>query len=103
MKYIRRKDDVIFSIDAEIEDIDIKEYKQVGDSIDEVCDYIRFKTNDGESHYTYLNLHKYTIEDIVNIFDNIVLDSVRYCIETDKGLIYVAKLNEKGGVELIWD
>lgn len=99
MKYIRRKDDVIFSTDAEIEDIDIKEYKQIGDSIDKVCDYIRFKTNDGETHYK--DLHKYTIEDIANNFDNIALDSVRYCIETDKGLIYVAKLNDERKLELI--
>lgn len=71
------------------------------DTIEELCDLVRFKTKDNATHY--IDLHKNTIEDIVVHFGgkNIIIDSFRYCIETDKGLIYVAKMNEKGELELI--
>ena len=79
------------------------EYEQIidqADTIPELCDLVRFKTKNGVIHY--IDLHKNTIEDIVYHFggNNLVLDSFRYCIETDKGLIYVAKMNE-GELELI--
>lgn len=71
------------------------------DTIEELCDLVRFKTKDNVTHY--IDLHKNTIEDIVVHFGgkNIIIDSFRYCIETDKGLIFVAKLNNKGVLQLI--
>ena len=71
------------------------------EKLEELCDLVRFKTKDSVIHY--IDLHKNTIEDIVVHFggENIIKDSFRYCIETDKGLIYVAKMNEKGELELI--
>ena len=70
------------------------------ETIDKLCDLVRFKTKDNVTHY--IDLHKNTIEDIVIHFGgkNIIIDSFRYCIETDKGLIFVAKLN-KGELELL--
>ena len=70
-------------------------------TIEELCDLVRFKTKDNATHY--VDLHKNTIEDIVVHFGgkNIIIDSFRYCIETDKGLIYVAKMNNEGKLVLI--
>lgn len=71
------------------------------ENLEELCDLVRFKTKDSVIHY--IDLHKNTIEDIVVHFGgkNIIIDSFRYCIETDKGLIYVAKMNENGELELL--
>ena len=71
------------------------------ETLEELCDLVRFKTKDSVIHY--IDLHKNTIEDIVVHFGgkNIIIDSFRYCIETDKGLIYVAKMNENGELELL--
>lgn len=113
MKYIRTKDGV-YLVDEERETYFIKLSKngfgnyvprekviKQSENLEELCDLVRFKTKDSVIHY--IDLHKNTIEDIVVHFggENIIIDSFRYCIETDKGLIYVAKMNDKWELELI--
>ena len=63
------------------------------DTIVELCDFIRFKTNEDDVIH-YIDLHKNSIESIIVKFggNNINLNSVRYCIETEWVLKYVAKI-----------
>lgn len=75
---------------------------QVADTIEELCDYV-FYVNSIGTHY-YLNLQelsKSEIKLIENYFKNGNYKECKFCIETDKGLIYVAKMNEKGELELL--
>ena len=97
MKYIRRKDDVIFSTNAKIEDIDIKEYKQVADTIEELCD--EFVYNRIGEYEVYRNIETDFKENDINYIKR--GGSIKGAIWTNKGLIYVAKMNEKGELELI--
>lgn len=72
------------------------------DTIEELCDYFLIDKNDIE-HYEPTTLL---------IFDD--YDDFRYsmfgyefasgygCIKTDRGLIYVAKMNEDGDLQLLW-
>ena len=98
MTYIRRKDDVIFSTNAEIEDIDIKEYKQIADTIEELCDEVVVVDKDFKKpvHNFIFEFHK---EDYKNLADNF---EIYGAIWTDKGLQYIAKMNSKGEIELLW-
>ena len=78
-----------------------EEFINQSENLEELCDLVRFKTKDSVIHY--IDLHKNKIEDIVVHFGgkNIIIDSFRYCIETDKGLIYVAKMDSDGKLVLI--
>ena len=74
-------------------------YKKVikqADTIEELCDGFIFKD-------TYANdLHLLDKKDGISILGaSLFKDTLRGFIETDKGLIYVAKMNEKGELELI--
>ena len=66
------------------------------DTIEELCDQFVYVTNNG-NHYVKNNhnaIHYFIGEE----------RPVSYygAIWTDKGLIYVAKMNEKGELELLW-
>ena len=101
MKYIRRKDDVIFSTNAEIEDIDIKEYKQVGDTIKELCDefvYYDPKIQIEKYRYEYYHNLSEKEHDLKWLKEGMIIYGA---IWTDKGLIYVAKINQEGDFVLL--
>ena len=70
------------------------EIKKEADTIEELCDEAVFFDEKGKPHY----------ESCTTLWDlgaMLYKDTVRYCIFTDKGIIYVAKMNEKGELELI--
>ncbi len=118
MKYIRTKDGV-YEVEKPSEDNDFlvendvyvlttvgylpykKDIIAQADTIEELCDefvwdkdIIRFGPD--KKHFSYAN------DDFLFELDNyIIKEGVYGAIWTDKGLIYVAKLNEKGVLELI--
>ena len=89
----------------------INELKQA-DTIEELCDeFVAIQKNSKESPYIidiyYSEYHKkkivYISEETSDLFfDNFIKENEIYgAIWTKKGLIYVAKMNEKGELELI--
>ena len=73
-------------------------YIRTKDTIEELCDAYVFVSYSKETHYIYemrINLN--------NKFKQHLLENgyVYGAIWTDKGLIYVAKMNENGALELI--
>ena len=111
MKYIRTKDGIMkidFEIGTELpvmigihtKECEVGEYRGVevikqADTLEELCDEAVFFDNNNKPHYKsqegniwYLGAGLYT-------------GTLRLGIFTDKGLIYVAKMNEKGELELI--
>lgn len=102
MTYIRRKDDVIFSTNAEIEDIDIKEYKQVANTIEELCDeFVVFDKEQPNGKLLYYRGFENLKNEFVDFENDKCKVEIYGAIWTSKGLIYVAKMNEKGELELI--
>lgn len=69
------------------------------DSIPELCDLMIFNTKDGLTHY--IDLHKNTVADVVVHFGGENIESVRYCIETSKGLIYIARMDKEKNLQLL--
>ena len=110
MKYIRTKDNrIIDTTKYYIENSNLfkngayQEYKKElanaykqADTIEELCDWFVLK-EDNKIRVLYDSL-----DNAINCEGN---DILRYeiigAIETDKGLIYVAKMNEKGELELL--
>ena len=114
MKYIRTKNgiyDLDKSIWYEFTGRKVKmpyceEYEKqpklckTADTIVELCDYI------------FLFDNEVTIRKITHDEDELVIQWLKECVElgtevklailTDKGLIYVAKVNEEGKPELLW-
>ena len=79
-----------------------------GDTIEELCDefvYINKVGNMEKSHIVFENrITKPTTKqkmDYIKKYYKDELDKIRGAIYTGKGLIYVAKMNEKGEMELI--
>jgi hypothetical protein len=71
------------------------------DTIEELCDDIVVIFPDGskntwDAHSTY---NAKNFQDVYGI--DILEEEIYYAIWTDKGLIYVAKMNEKGELELL--
>ena len=125
MKYIRTADGRILDLDK------IKQYSQLyqfsngnhlyvewtviseeidiikqADTIEELCDEFVMQDNDCKlsqlmSHETIYMIQTHTnIDDIIN--DSKMQNYTIFgAIWTDKGLIYVAKMNEKGDLELL--
>lgn len=111
MKYIRTKDgvwlfggthhkgNVIIGKKQEIDFgycFDKKDIIKHADTIEELCDGFIFKdTNANELHFLDL-------ESGISILGaSLFKETLRGFIETGKGLIYVAKMNEKGELELL--
>lgn len=103
MKYIRTKENHIFKIEENITDEEINSKKYVmlyqgeeiieqADTIEELCDVYAIKVGN--------EMNIFVIDKIsTNIAQN---SELAYgAIWTDKGLIYVAKMNEKGELELL--
>ena len=101
MKYIRTEDGIqdtqrIFgNVGKYIKDYAIKQ----ADTIEELCDeFIGTRENKKpivQSSYTKLKPSLYILKNDLDIKD------IYGAIWTDKGLIYVAKMNEKGELELL--
>ena len=73
-------------------------------TIEELCDELVLKDLDTEMCFTMSAVHIQDIRDNwKNLMDNDYLKShtIYGAIWTDKGLIYVAKMNEKGELELL--
>ena len=103
MKYIRTKDFVVelepwMKIDKEILIIGGATHKIVkqANTIEELCDGFIFKdTKANELHFLNEN------DGISLLGAALFTETVRGYIETNEGLIYVAKMNEKGELELL--
>ena len=96
MKYIRTKD-TLASVERE-EDIEL--FKRVGqkvaDTIEELCDVFVYEQKSNHELYDILCKNK---ENDINYIKNGT--SIYGAIWTKKGLIYVAKMNKKGELELL--
>ena len=103
MKYVRTKDGVYEFVDydearyrANILGVYWPKIIKEADTIEELCDFVDIQYEDGVwETYSYENEFKIKL-----LFKK--AKQVFYEIRTDKGLIYVAKMNEKGELELIW-
>ena len=110
MKYIRTKDNKILEVgeDSAFEFNDnIYGYLYKGefignsvilktaDTIEELCDEAVFFSKDNKPHY------KSQEGNLWYLGASLFTESLRFGIFTDKGLIYVAKMNDKGELELL--
>ena len=99
MTYIRTKNRIVKA--ETIADIQTKviwkdNFVKQADNIEELCDGFIFKdTEANELHFLDKN------EGISLFAAALFIETVRGYIETDKGLIYVAKMNEEGEFELL--
>lgn len=113
MKYIRTKDNTIYLLHEDlfpkgvwcldnkdrimIISCDPNDLGKVADTIEELCD--EFVMNTHLTYYTNSHLKDLLLEyDKFHIKDGIAIYGA---IWTDKGLIYVAKMNDKGELELL--
>ena len=70
-------------------------YAPRADTIEELCDEAVFFDKDNVPHY------KSKEGNVWYLGAGLFTESLRFGIFTDKGLIYVAKINEKGDLELL--
>lgn len=122
MKYIRTKDNILIAPELydggevvlysdppmyEVKDakgethyIDCDKVLKKADTIEELCDEIILKTWSNE--YQRIEYHRLVSVEEYLLLYNIHHDDELYgAIWTEKGLIYVAKMNEKGDFELL--
>ena len=108
MKYIRTKDGRILDYDQlnEISKIDIdmnlmeKDCDiQTADTIEELCDEFVFI----DEFFKREHRLSYSLENAIALCKchDVDITTLRGAIWTDKGLIYVAEMNEKGELELL--
>ena len=119
MKYIRTKDGIILDRDKYLQDLDIEQYSMYmqgllkeTDNIEELCDEFVALLFDDETIYEcplgyYTEIFKartHCLQSLIKNYDiNMIgVRAIYGAIWTDKGLIYVAKMNEKGVLELLW-
>ena len=92
MKYIRTKDSIITQYDT----VRVSDIVRKADTIEELCDEFVFIKTGKHKPFIYTihfeDIKKYANEKEYTVFG---------AIWTDKGLIYVAKINEKGELELL--
>lgn len=105
MKYIRTKNGMLFPTNAQEKDIPEDDcFFKVGETIEELCDgyYIddlNYKGLNGDG--IYLEFGEFRDDFMVLLYED-KADIAGYgFIKTDKGLIYVAKMNEEGEFELL--
>ena len=94
MKYIRTKDGIIVCENMPFSGERQRNYiieGDVADTIEELCDEFVYQTSKSKRYIeTYLSRNNGV--EIINVYG---------AIWTDKGLIYVAKMNESGCLELL--
>lgn len=103
MKYIRTKDGIHKHIENSENDLWFKKYviKQA-DTIEELCDEFVVIIDKEPNGYLIFNQCMNNFEKVISIHKNTKNENTIYgAIWTDKGLIYVAKMNEKGELELL--
>jgi len=108
MKYVRTKDGKVWTNKNPNHDKDIftsrynpKEVVREADTIEELCDRVVVKDSNNKEPRVY-NIKKHNWRKIANTLFNIrKVEWVKFAIWTDKGLIYVAKMNDKGCLELL--
>lgn len=69
------------------------------DTIDELCDKWVYDTD--EEKNVIRDMERFSVTFMKNAIQDKKVFNVKLAIFTDKGLIYVAKLNEKGELELL--
>lgn len=97
MKYIRTKDDIVeitkelsyCYLDKNNNEYEFGKYK-VADTIEELCDCFSY---DVEITRDFIVARSWKLHHLER--------EIYGCIKTDKGLIYVAKMNDKGELELL--
>ena len=104
MKYIRTKDgkiNWIFFPNNEQKEIEFanKLNAKFADTIEELCDYEMHYDNNGE--FVIRPIKHVDWQSLKRVVINKWFKDCKLAIKTDKGLIYVAKMNEKGELELI--
>ena len=112
MKYIRTKDRIIPAKDKYLQDLDIEQYSmymqgllKVANTIEELCDKIVIFYNKSKHNVSItknLNTARLYYKRDKRYVGNSYVDKVYGAIFTNKGLIYVAKMNGKGELELLW-
>ena len=108
MKYIRTKDG-IFALSEAYWAGNKDEILAEADTIEELCDYVMMIVQGGiiPTVFKLTTMTKLRKRSIEFYYDNYKEESKRddnwfkLAIATDKGLIYVAKMNENGDLELI--
>ncbi len=109
MKYIRTEDElgIYVEYDGEYKDLNegtyfktwrgfsIHEDWKVADTIEKLCDEAVFFDEDNKPRY------KSQEGNVWYLGAGLFTKTLRFGIFTDKGLIYVAKMNEKGELELL--
>ena len=106
MKYIRTNGGIIPDKDKYLQDLDIEQYSMYmqgllkqADTIEELCDYELHFNSDNE---LVIRKCEYANFDILKSHLKMgYIKDVKLAVLTDKGLIYVAKMNEKGELELL--
>jgi hypothetical protein len=103
---ICKKDNELFEIQRFFQPVDHINYKLLGkitaeaDTIEELCDiYVSVYENPLDNDFFWA--HTYTPLEVKNFYNRYIPKEVYGAIWTDKGLIYVAKMNEKGELELL--
>ena len=110
MKYIRTKDG-IYEVDSESRHLTFINSEKLlvnnssilaqANTIEELCDELVVKHINNEKPYVADNYQKHDLlKDRQKVFEYGV-EIVYGAIYTNKGLIYVGKMNENGGFELI--
>lgn len=105
MKYIRTKDNIVEYDEIAGQFIKDNNWK-VADTIEELCDEIVYEILTGEiEEPMYRDIHdaKIDIETQLKIYEDDItsVGAIYGAIWTDNGLIYVAKMNDKGELELL--
>ena len=101
MKYIRTKDNIVKHPHPNAEVFTFRyEIVKQADTIEKLCD--QFVLLDHNKVFLLANNNFSVIRDIWK--NNRYAEIYIYgAIWTDKGLIYVAKMNDKGELELLWE
>ena len=115
MKYIRTKDGIyevekkerayfeghpwLYCCKGKYELVEEKDIIKQADTIEELCDY--YIVFDNEEHCSITKDYGDFLEIFYECQRHCWLDKAYGAIKTSRGLIYVAKMNEKGELELL--
>ena len=123
MKYIRTKDSIVFVGDlvkdefgnycpkdsTDTMEIEAKYVIKEADNIEELCDEVVVEMKFNTGYVAHLNKNITELKSFVEYLKesckvtNDEMLNIYGAIWTDKGLIYVAQMNESGVLELLWN
>ena len=117
MKYIRTKDGIFEAVKTDKLYVYIKDYDydnnehyvrnikleniKFADTIEELCDFVFVQDRYHDYHLYDLKSRNTDKEYIKECWLDGWFIELYYCIKTDKGLIYVAKMTDRGELELL--